>query len=186
MSDPEQAKATQLRNVEAKTRATLNDWRKAAETAGHSKHGAVRSWAMVHYELGYGDANALASAVLAPDVVGNSDLGDPIAELYTGTKAHLRPIHDRVIAKVAAWGDFEAVPKKSYVSLRRKKQFATIGPKNAKQSELGINLKDDVASEKIVAQKPGGMCQFAVLLTAPDDVDDAVQRVLKTAFDAAG
>lgn len=186
MSDPEQARATQLRNIEAKTRATLPDWRQAAETAGHEKHGAVRSWAMDHYGLGYGDANALASLVLAPDVAGNPGLGDPIDELYSGAKAHLRPVHDCVIAKVTAWGSFEAVAKKTYVSLRRKKQFATIGPKNAKQAELGINLKDDVASETIVAQKPGGMCQFAVVLTAPDDLDDDVQRVLKAAFEAAG
>lgn len=186
MSDPGQAKATQLRNIEAKTGASLDDWRKAVEGAGHAKHGAVRSWAMDYYGLGYGDANALAAAVLAAEASANAGFGDPVAELYSGGKAHLRPVHDHVVAKLATWGEFEAVPKKAYVSLRRKKQFATLGPKNIKQVELGLNLKADVTSEKIVAQKPGGMCQFVVALAAPGDFDEEVQSTLKAAYEAAG
>lgn len=60
-----------------------------------------------------------------------------------------RAIHDTVVAAIRPWGDFEILPKKGYVALRRKKQFAMIGPKNAAQAELGLNLKDDVASERI-------------------------------------
>jgi hypothetical protein len=61
-----------------------------------------------------------------------------------------------------------------------------LGPKTADRAELGINLKDDVGSERIVAQKPGGMCQYAVALTSPDDVDAEILSVLRRAFDAAG
>lgn len=54
------------------------------------------------------------------------------------------------------------------------------------RAELGINLKDDVGSERIVAQKPGGMCQYAVSLAGPGDVDAEVLSVLRRAWDAAG
>ena len=143
---------------------------------------------METYGLGYGDANSLAhfaaggkGAASAPDAG-----SDPLADIYTGKKAHLRSVHDAVMAAIQPWGDFEVAPKKGYVSLRRKKQFATLGPRNAERAELGINLKDDVGSERIVAQKPGGMCQYAVALSAPADVDAEVLSVLRRAYAAAG
>jgi len=86
---------------------------------------------------------------------------------------------------LAPWGAFEVAPKKGYVALRRKKQFAMLGPKTAERAELGLNLKSDVASPRVVAQKPGGMCQYAVALTEPGDIDDEVIAVLRQAFDAA-
>lgn len=185
MSDPDQARANQLRNIEAKTGSSIGEMRAAASAAGHIKHGAVRAWAMDHYGLGYGDANALAAAALAAEASGPG-ADDPLAAIYSGKKAHLRSIHDRLIAELRTMGEFEVAPKKSYVSLRRKKQFATIGPRNSVQAELGINLKEDVGSDKVVPQKPGGMCQFAVALAEPEDLDAEVVSILRAAFEAAG
>ena len=42
-------------------------------------------------------------------------------EIYAGAKAPLLPIHERVMAVIQPLGVFEIVPKKGYVSLRRKK-----------------------------------------------------------------
>ncbi|MDO9489079.1 MAG: DUF5655 domain-containing protein [Sphingomonadaceae bacterium] len=185
MATPEQALATQLRNIETRTGHSLDALRAEIAGSGKVKHGEIRSWAMERFGLGYGDANTLAHAAGKPATEA-APSGDPLDEIYAGKKAHLRAVHDRVIAAAQRWGEFEIAPKKAYVSLRRKKQFATLGPKNAAQAELGINLKEDVGSARIVAQKPGGMCQFAVLLGTADDVDDEVLGVLRRAFDAAG
>lgn len=187
MSSPEQALATQLRNIQAKTGQDLDALSAAIAGSGRSKHGEVRAWLMETYGLGYGDANTLAHVAGKGAAPANgAAAADPLDEIYTGKKAHLRPVHDAVLSAVTAWGDFEVAPKKGYVSLRRKKQFATLGPKNAERAELGINLKDDVGSERIVAQKPGGMCQYAVSLAGPGDVDAEVLSVLRRAWDAAG
>lgn len=66
------------------------------------------------------------------------------------------------------------------------KAVAMLGSKTADRAELGINLKDDVSRTRIVAQKPGGMCQYVVALTGVDDVDAEVLATLRRAFDAAG
>lgn len=188
MSSPEQALATQLRNIQAKTGQDLDALRAAIAGSGRSKHGEVRAWLMETYGLGYGDANTLAHAAAGKAAAPADEAGaaDPLDEIYSGKKAHLRPVHDAVLSAVTAWGDFEVAPKKGYVSLRRKKQFAMLGPKNAERAELGINLKDDVGSERIVAQKPGGMCQYAVSLAEPGEVDAEVLSVLRRAYAAAG
>ena len=188
MSNPEQALATQLRNIQAKTGQDLEALRAAIAGSGRSKHGEVRSWLMETYGLGYGDANTLAHVAAGKGIAPAAEPGDaaPLDEIYTGRKAHLRPVHDAVMAAVTPWGEFEVAPKKGYVSLRRKKQFATLGPKSAERVELGINLREDVGSARVVAQKPGGMCQYAVSLSTPDEVDAEVLAVLRRAFDAAG
>lgn len=189
MSSPEQALATQLRNIEAKTGQDLAALRQAIAGSGRTKHGEVRTWLMETYGLGYGDANSLVhfaagdkGAAPAPD----AGTADPLADIYTGKKAHLRSIHDAVMAAIQPWGDFEVSPKKAYVALRRKKQFAMLGPRTNDRAELGINLKDGVGNERSVAQKPGGMCQYAVALSSPEDVDAELLSILRRAYDAAG
>lgn len=188
MSSPEQALASQMRNIEAKTGHDLVALRLAIAECGRTKHGEIRAWLMETYGLGYGDANTLAHvAALGDAASAASDAGaDPLAGIYTGKKAHLRSIHDALMAAIQPWGDFEVAPKKAYVALRRKKQFAMLGPRTADRAELGINLKEDAGGERFVAQKPGGMCQYTVALSTPDEVDDEVLSVLRRAYDAAG
>ena len=53
----------------------------------------------------------------------------------------MRTIHEKLMAEMGAFGEFEVAPKKGYVSLRRKKQFAMIGPATNTRFEVGLNLK---------------------------------------------
>lgn len=187
MSTPEQARATQLRNIEVRTGQTLSELTAAVAGCGKVKHGEVRAWLMDTHGLGFGDANGLAAATLAtaPPPSKASEDG-ALGVIYSGKKAHLRAIHDAVITALERLGEFEIAPKKGYVALRRKKQFAMLGPKTAERAELGINLKTDIGSDRILAQKPGGMCQYTVALSRAEDVDADVAAALKAAFDAAG
>jgi len=57
-------------------------------------------------------------------------------------KALLRPIHEKLMAAIEKFGNFEVAPKKGYVSLRRKKQFAMIGPGSTTRVDVGLNMKD--------------------------------------------
>lgn len=185
MADPQRALQTQLANIEQKTGKTLAQLGDAVSASGRTKHGEIRTWLMETYGLGHGDANTLTHVVLNPPAA-DQPSNDVLSEIYKDKKAHLRPVHEAVMAVLASLGDFEVAPKKGYVSLRRKKQFAMLGPKSNERVELGLNLKDDIASGRIIAQKPGGMCQFAVALTAAADVDAEVAAALTRAFHAAG
>ena len=189
MSSLDQARDTQLKNIEARTGRTLAELRTLLAGSGLAKHGELRSFAMEKLGLGYGDANTLVHLALASDgqsaAAGKSG-AEVLAEIYADKKAPLRPVHDALMAAIGRFGEFEVAPKKGYVSLRRKKQFATIGPGSATRVDVGLNMKGVAATERLLAEKPGGMCQYKVKLTAPSEVDAELVRWIRQAYDAAG
>ena len=197
MADPIAATITQLRNIQARTGMTIAQLHAAVATSGASKHGERRSWLMERFKLGYGDANTVVHFIDKPlpdlgggggapaAVVPGAD-ADPLATLYTGPKAGLRSLHEAVMACVRGFGAFEEAPKKSYVSLRRKKQFAMVGPATKDSVEIGLNAKDLPAHPRLKVQPPGGMCQATTRITSAADVDDMLAGWLQQAYDAAG
>jgi hypothetical protein len=189
MSSLDQARDTQLKNIETKTGRTLAQLRTLLAGSGLAKHGELRSFAMEKLGLGYGDANTLVHLAKASDgqsaAAGKSDAA-VLAEIYADKKASLRPIHDALMAATTKFGEFEVAPKKGYVSLRRKKQFAMIGPGSATRVDVGLNMKAVAATDRLLAEKPGGMCQYKVKLTSPSEVDAELVGWIRQAYDAAG
>ena len=195
MADPQAAVQTQLKNVQAKTGQTIGQLHAAVAATGLAKHGERRSWLMAQFELGYGDANMVANFIGkplpdlgtgAPAAPPAGAEGDPLDAIYAGAKAPLRPLHDAVMAAVQALGDFEAAPKKSYVSLRRKKQFAMVGPATKDALEIGLNAKDLPPHQRLKLQPPGSMCQATTRISSVAEIDTALKGWLKRAYDAAG
>jgi hypothetical protein len=83
-------------------------------------------------------------------------------------------------------GPCELAPKKSYISLRRKKQFAMLGPATKDLVELGLNAKGLPPHARLKAMPPGGMCSYTVRLGRADEVDDTLVGWIRSAYEAAG
>ena len=191
MSTLDKARDTQVRNIEAKTGRTLAQLRTLLQGSGLAKHGELRSFAMEKLGLGYGDANTLVHVALASDGQSAAESAglstdDVLAGIYADKKAPLRPIHDALMAAIGTFGEFEVAPKKGYVSLRRKKQFAMIGPGSATRVDVGLNMKGVPATGRLLAEKPGGMCQYKVKLASASEVDAELVGWIRQAYDAAG
>ena len=88
------------------------------------------------------------------------DGGDVLDAIYVGPKAALRPIHEALVEAIDQFGPYEVAPKKGYVSLRRKKQFAMIGPATNTRVELGLNMKGVPATDRLLEQPPGRHVQL--------------------------
>lgn len=190
MSTPEQALQTQLANIQKKTGKTLAELTALARASGLAKHGEIRDFLKRTLGLGHGDANtlthvALQSAAPVPPAGGGAP-EDVLDEIYAGPKTALRPIHEAFMAAIAGFGEFKVAPKKGYVSLRRKKQFAMIGPATNTRVEVGLNLKGLPGTGRLLAQPPGGMCQYKVRLAAAGEVDAELIGWVRQAFDSAG
>jgi hypothetical protein len=191
MSDVQKAAETQLRNIQTKTGKSLEELGKIAQASGLTKHGELRDMFKRELGLGHGDANALVHAVLNSDgeraaQAKGATTGDVLAEIYTGPKASLRPIHDKLMAAISGFGDFETAPKKGYVSLRRKKQFAMIGPTTKSRVEVGLNMKGLEGTERLTAMPAGGMCNYTVKVSDAAEVDEQLIEWIRTAYQQAG
>ena len=141
--------------------------------------------------MGHGDANTLVHYALQSDGTSAAEAAgktttDVLDDIYSGAKSSLRPIHDRLMDAIAGFGEFDIAPKKGYVSLRRKKQFATIGPATNTRVDVGLNMKGVTATERLVAEKPGGMCQYKVKVTEAAEVDGELVAWIRRAYQAAG
>ena len=191
MSSVEKALETQIQNIQKKTGKTLAELAALVKASGLTKHGEIRDMLKRDLGLGHGDANTLVHTVLKSDgesaaKAAGASTDDVLSEIYAGPKAALRPIHEKLMAELRGWGEFEVAPKKGYVSLRRKKQFAMVGPATKTQVEVGLNMKELVGGGRLVAQAPGGMCQYKVRLSSVAEVDAELMGWVRAAFEAAG
>lgn len=191
MADLDKALATQLANIEKRTGKTLEELKKIVVTSGLSKHGELVAMLKTKLGMGHGDANTLVHTALKTDGKSAAEAGglstDQVLKgLYPGPKAALRPIHDKLLAGIRKWGSFEEAPKKTYVSYRRKKQFAMIGPATNNRVEVGLNMKGVKATDRLQELPAGQMCTYKVKLTTPGEVDAELMGWIKTAYDAAG
>lgn len=191
MSDLEKAIATQLANIEKRSGKSLNELAAIIRASGLTKHGEIRDMLKRDLGLGHGDANTLTHHVLKSDgqsaaVAAGLGVDDVVAGLYAGPKASLRPIHDKLMTEINKFGEFEIAPKKTYVSLRRKKQFAMIGPATKTQVEVGLNVKGLAPAKRLVEQPPNSMCNYKVRLSTVAEVDATLISWIKQAFENAG
>lgn len=183
MADPAAALATQLKNIETRTGQTLAQLQALVAGCGLSKVGEQRSWLMQRLGLGYGDANTVV--MLARQAAAAPAPADPLDAIYAGAKAPLRPLHEALMAQIQGLGAFEVAPKQKYLSLRRSRQFAMLGPATKDQIELGLNARELPADPRLKRMPAGGMCAYTVRLRDAAEIDATLMGWIRTAYDAS-
>ena len=186
---PEEGMASLIRNLEANTGKSLDAWIATARATGQTKHGQIVALLKTDHGLTHGYANQIALRALAsaePSAAAEVEV-DPIDTLYAGAKAGLRAIHDALTAAIKRFGDdVEFSPKKSYVSVRRSKQFALIQPSTATRVDVGLILKKIPAVGRLEESGSfNAMFTHRVRLARPADVDAELIAWLRQAYDAA-
>jgi uncharacterized protein DUF5655/uncharacterized protein DUF4287 len=188
MSSLDKAVQTQLDNIQKKTSRSFDELTAIIRKSSLTKHGEIRDYLKRELGLGHGDANALVHAALQSDgqrAAEGKGEETVLDEIYSGAKAHMRPIHEQLMKEISKLGDFEVAPKKGYVSLRRKRQFVMIGPKTNTRFEVGINARDLKKSPRLHEQPRGSMCNYIVNVTAPTEVDSELVAWIKSAYEGA-
>ncbi len=184
---PDEMANAMIANMKEKTGKTLAQWITIAKKSGAEKHGLIVKHLKSEHEMTHGFANLVAHKTLKSDAGNASGDDELVAAQYAGPKADLKPIYDALIKAANACGkDVEISPKKSYVSLRRHKQFAIIQPSTKTRVDLGLNFKNEPAADRL--EKSGSfnaMVSHRVRLEKSADVDKDVKAWLKKAYSQA-
>jgi hypothetical protein len=179
--------STMEANILAKTGRTSSYWVRKAKEQKLEKHGQIVKFLKTEHGITHGYANLIAHQALQSAAAYQDD-SDLVAVQYAGPKADLKPIYDKLMKEIGKFGkDVEVAPKKAYVSLRRKKQFALIQPSTKTRLDVGINLKGKPATDRLEASGSfNAMVSHRVRLESPADANKELITWLKEAYEAAG
>jgi predicted transport protein len=184
---PEEMAAAMVANLEAATGKSIDQWLKLLRPKGLAKHGQIVKFLKGEHGVTHGYANLIAHEALKAAQGGPVSEDDLVTAQYAGPKEGLRPIYEALLARLQAFGDdVEVAPKKTYVSLRRSKQFALIQPSTKTRIDVGLNLKGREPAGRLEASGSfNAMVSHRVRLETLAEVDDELVGWLRAAYEEA-
>ena len=185
--DVDAALQSQIRNIETTYGKPLDHWFAVIDASGLTKHNQVVAMLKGDHGLAHGAAHRVSLLARQRDHAGVAAPPDPADALYAGAKAGLRPLHDTLLGEIRALGTFNIAPKKGYLSLRRRKQFAMVQPSTTSRIDLGLILPATPAAGRLEsAARFNPLFTHRVRITAVTDLYDELRGWLATAYALAG
>jgi len=184
---PEEMAASMIASLNEKTGKTLSEWNTLLASKKDTKHSELVRYLKQEHGITHGYANLIAHKVKESDAVSISGTTDLVDNQYSGEKRALRSIYESLISIVQKFGDdIEISPKKTYVSLRRKKQFALIQPSTKTRIDVGINLKGIESKGRLETSGSfNAMVSHRVRISKVSEVNTELAGWLKSAYDAS-
>jgi predicted transport protein len=178
----DKALQTMIDNMPEKTGKSLDHWKQILQKKNFSKHSEGVKFLKNEHKVTHGFANTIVT--LSKEE--NNTATDLVEEQYSG-KEVLRPVYDKLLTVVKALGeDVLITPKKTTVSIIRKRQFVLIKPATKTRIDLGLKLKDKPTTERLEDSGPfGTMCTHRVKLQDIDQIDDELIAWIKEAYEKA-
>lgn len=144
-AEPKDMMAAVSRSMRERTGKTVEEWVAAVEASGLDPldQKAVRAWLKSEHGMAQNsqwtvaDAAARKAGWTPPSVEESADA------LYSGAKAPLRPLHDRVLELATGMGDdAEAQQRGTYIPVVRKSQFLAVAPGPRGTLRIGLRFRD--------------------------------------------
>jgi predicted transport protein len=177
-----QAAQTMINNLHKNTGKTLEQWIVIVNKENFEKHGEIIKFLKEKHKFTHGFANLVAHKAKSANSGSSENKDELIDNQYQG-KENLKPIFEKLIKEILTFGnDIEIAPKKNYVSLRRKKQFAILNPATKTRFEIGLNLKGQEPTTKLEMEMPNSMCSHKIKITDISEIDSQILNWIKTAY----
>lgn len=175
----DKALQTMIDNMPDKTGKSLDEWKKLLSKQSFTKH----SEAVKYLKSEHGVTHGYASTIVSLSKEDNQPEEDLVNLQYIG-KEVLRPIYDALLAKVNKFGkDITITPKKSSVSLIRKRQFLLIKPATKTRIDLGLKIKGQEPTGILENSGPfGTMCTHRIKLEKAEDINQEIIDWMQEAY----
>lgn len=178
----DKALQTMIDNMPEKTGRSLEEWKVLLKKKSFAKHGEAMKFLKEEHQVTHGFANTIV--LLSKEE--NETAEDLVVDQYKG-KEELIPIYEELISFVKALGNVVKIaPKKTSVSIIRKRQFALIKPATKTRIDLGLKFNNKPTGERLENSGPfGTMCTHRVKLSETGQVDAELKAWLKEAYEEA-
>jgi hypothetical protein len=186
MGSPEDMMAAVTTGLKERTGRDLDEWVRLVEASGLDPldQNAVRRWLKTEHGVPQNSQWAIADAAARAAGWVRPTVEKYAASQYTGDRAALRPIFDRIVAAAQQLGDDVRLEGRStYIPLVRGRQFAAIAAPTKTRVDLGLRFTDPPASPRLTLAKGFAQATHKVAVTSPDEVDDELVDLLRTAYD---
>ena len=172
-------------NLLKNTGKSLAEWVDFAKSNNKNKHSETVNWLKENYNLGLFFADLIVHKSNGTDAGSYSDY-ELIEQQYKG-KELLKPIYDKLLSHILSLGnDIEIAPKKGYVSLRRKKQFACLKPATKSRFELELIIKGQEATGVLeLITGAGAMCTHKIKIENENQIIPEILTWIKIAYNKA-
>jgi hypothetical protein len=179
MSD---ALQTMINNMPEKTGKSLDQWKTILKEKAFTKHSEGVNFLKKEHGVTHGFANTIVTLCKNQ----NDSPDDLVTAQYKG-KENLFPIYQKLLPILKEFGnDITVIPKKTSVSIIRKRQFVLIKPATKKRMDLGLKLPNKPITERLGNSGPfGTMCTHRVQITSIDDIDTELISWIKEAYTLA-
>jgi len=187
-----------IAELKPKTGCSLDQWIKHIRVLGPKDEKECREWLKEKHKLGTNTAWWLAARAVGDPASIVDDTPQTylaacagyVEQMYAGSRAGLRPLHDALVRLAKEIGDeVKVCPCHAIVPLYRNHVFAEIKPASNKRIDLGLALDDEPFTSRLL--DTGGRVKKArithkVAITSLDDIDLQVKRWLKQAYERDG
>ncbi len=175
----DKALQTMINNMPEKTGKSLGQWKSILKRKAFAKHSEGVNFLKKEHGVTHGFANTIVTLSKEENNVPE----DLVASQYKG-KESLLPIYEKFLPILKGFGaDVIITPKKTSVSIIRKRQFVLIKPATKTRIDLGLKLPNKSTTDRLGNSGPfGTMCTHRVQITSIDEIDNELISWMKEAY----
>lgn len=186
---PQQMMEAVTESMQERTGHTLPEWVSLVNSSGIDPldQKAVRRWLKDEHGVLQNSQWAIADAAARAAGWERPSVEESIDQQYTGPRAALRPLFDRVREIVESFGDDVGMEgRATYIPFVRRRQFAAVAAATRTRIDIGLRFSEAPVSKRLVPAKAPGQATHKLSIISVDQITDEVKRLLRIAYDQNG
>jgi hypothetical protein len=184
--NPQDVMATMIESMRKRTGRTLQEWVELVVSSGIDPidQNAVRRWLKTEHGVLQNSQWAIADAAARAAGWQEPTPEEYVDQQYSGAKAALRPIFDRLREVVEGFGkDVRMEGRSTYTPFVRRRQFVAISAATRTRIDVGLRYVQAPESVLLVTANAPGQATHKVSLVSVGEVTKEMKRLLRIAYD---